>query len=537
MKLLITCIILLAVSSPALALDRVQLIQSRIRASISSILAPSDYLVIVNRVDSLDDAGASQIVDGAVRPLPGLSLGVDAKGEPVVSGQTGTSYNGPVAVQLVIDNQVRKETFQTLQKMLPEIMGGLRDDDELKVSQAPLRQPPVAVPQANPQMARDMSERQNPMQDNLKFLALLLITGGLFFWFLSRINFPKHAKDHPKMATHQDSPQLDDDAKKSAEVTPADFEVLDPEAVGLFLLKEVTEKRELIWYKWVKFAPAKHQRDVFGTLPSWILGFLQDIGEQKAFDEKDLAELSLHDLFNEIVLIEKSFKSQSQKHRAFLQWFPAQALRHVPKSAQATLSVETKRTLWALRPDLGNLVRTDGLSVDQVMVEPTASEVERCVHELATLPSTSIERGRDHGQDLVVRWTMIINELTEFSPIESQLQQAEAKLAPADHKRLMTRVAHLRTPLSFEAEHLKEWLRIVDPDDYQWWLNLFKDPEPWSLSEHLRPMRFAMFKQSAENANWKNWSEDQRKDSAARLLTGMRRILDPSWRGQEREIA
>ncbi len=45
------------------ALDRVQLVQSRIHASISSILSPTDFLVVVNRLDTLDDGGAAQVVE------------------------------------------------------------------------------------------------------------------------------------------------------------------------------------------------------------------------------------------------------------------------------------------------------------------------------------------------------------------------------------------------------------------------------------------------------------------------------------------
>ncbi len=176
-------------------------------------------------------------------------------------------------------------------------------------------------PALQSQSAPRSEDRPNQTQENLKFLALLLITGGLFFWFISRINFPQAKRENSQLGQRENPSATPDDAKKSAEVTAADFGVLDPESVGLFLLKEVMEKREVIWSKWIKFAPAQHQREVFGTLPSWILSYLQDLGKAHKMDEKELAEFSLHDLFNEIALIEKSFKSPYQKHKAFLQWF------------------------------------------------------------------------------------------------------------------------------------------------------------------------------------------------------------------------
>ncbi len=131
----------------------------------------------------------------------------------------------------------------------------------------------------------------------------------------------------------------------------------------------------------------------------------------------------------------------------------------------------------------------------------------------------------------------MINQLSEFSPIESQLQQAQTKLAKADFDRLLKSVAHLKTPLSFDDSQRKEWLRQIEPHDYQWWLNMYKQTPPWDLKQDLRPMRLAMFNQSAESSMWKDWSEDQRKESATRILNGFRKIIDPSWRNQELESA
>ncbi|NJL24867.1 MAG: hypothetical protein HC902_06645 [Calothrix sp. SM1_5_4] len=93
---------------------------------------------------------------------------------------------------------------------------------------------------------------------------------------------------------------------------------------------------------------------------------------------------------------------------------------------------------------------------------------------------------------------MLINQLTEFSPVASQVEQAKAKLKPEEFERLIKSVAHLKTPLDFDENQRKEWLRAVEPDDYYWWVHLHKEEPSWDLAKDLRPIRYAMFRQAAE---------------------------------------
>lgn len=541
MKNLILLLSLALLTPAASALDRVQLIQSKLHSSLSSILPASDFLIIVNRADTLDDGGASQAVDGSVKQLPGLDLGVDSKGQIVLQGHGANNYSGAVAINVVIENQVRPETYKTIEKLLPDIVGGLRDDDDLKIARGPLRQPASASSNTAPQITIQNSPGQEgaQTQENLKFLALLLITGGIFFWFMSKFNLPGRESEGSGKSGGRGSSQDDAEGKapQSPEVTAADFALLDAEAVALFLMKEVRDRREKTWARWVKVTPSVHQREVFRYLPAWLLSFFHTMAGKNPLTEQELASLSMGELFNEIALVEQSFKTPEQKKKAFLQWFPAQAIRFVPRKHQRALSEASKRTLWAIRPDLGNLVRADEMMIDQVMGEPSFPEVEACAKELMAWPSTSIEGGEEASADMVTRWIDLINQLTEFSPIDSQIEQARKKLTPNDLQKLLARVAHLRTPFSLSEAERKDWLRAVDPADYYWWTSLTKEKPTWNLKDHLRPMRWAMFSQAEKEAAHTKWSEEEKKKSSERILRGLRALLEQPSRGAERGAA
>lgn len=527
---------LLLVNLPAFAIDRVQLVQSKLQTSLSAILPRTDFIVIVNRVDSLEDGGTAQTVDGSVKMLPGLQLGVDSKGEIVRGDQGASSYNGPVSIQVMVEEKVRPETFKTIKNLIPEIVGGVRDDDEIKVTTGPLRQAPTVMNNSTPQITIQNSPDRNQTQENIKFLALLLVTGGLFFWFLSKLNFgdkfDRQSGANPSPYRSGES----EDTARSAEVAPADFSVLDPEAVGLFLLREVRQENPAAWLKWLKSAPSLHQREVFKHLPSWVLAYLQDLITTED-EQMDAEELSLHSLFNKIVLIEQSFKTPSQKKKAFLQWFPAKCLRFVPKKYQSALSDRSKIVLWSLRPDLGNLVRSDSLPLDQAMTEPTDTDLEFCHQELFSFPSVTLEQAANETKDVVLRWANMINQLTEFSPIESQLHQAELKLSSIEYARLLRSVAHLTTPFEFNESTRREWLRTIEADDYYYWLHLVKTTPGWQLENELRPMRLAMFRESELAKVHESWSEEDRKRSGARILHGFRITLDPNFRNMDSEAA
>src|SRR5690606_7109269 len=129
-------------------------------------------------------------------------------------------------------------------------------------------------PQPSPQ------QQNSQTQENIKFLALILLTGGLFFWFMSKFNMPSQKDKNASSGADRGS-QDDEKKKHDIVVHPEDFAVLDPEAVALFLLKGIRDKNENVWDKWIKNSPAVHQREVFKHLPSWILSYFQDLSAPK----------------------------------------------------------------------------------------------------------------------------------------------------------------------------------------------------------------------------------------------------------------
>lgn len=540
MKTLITLLTMWLAAPGAYALDRVQLVQTKIHSSLSAILPTTDYLVIVNRVDSLDDGASPQTVDGTFKQLPGLQLGVDSKGEIVRQDFTSGAYNGPVSINVVIEDKVRAETYKTIEKLLPEIMGGIRDDDEIKMARGPLRQPPILIPTSPQVSIQNGNENKNPMQDNLKFMALLLITGGIFFWFVSRLDLNK-GESSPGASNGSDRPHAGndrgDEKNKGPEVAAADFALLDAEAVALFLMKKVRDKDEETWPSWIQSTPSIHQREVFRFLPSWMLSFLKDASDRRAKSDQPQVLIPLSQLFNEMALVEQSFKTPIQKKKAFLQWFPAQALRFVPRGDQKLFSDTSKRTLWSIRPDLGNFLRVDGMQVEEVMQEPSDQDIENCVRELSQMPTVSFEFSNEGGKSMYLRWVALINQLTEFSPIDSQIEQAKTKLSEKDFGLLLNTVGHLHTPYAFSDSVRKDWLRQVDPNDYCWWLSLSKQTPSWNLKQDLRPMRFAMFNQAIADNACMHWSEEEKKKSSERLLIGFRTLLEAPSTGQDRDAA
>lgn len=510
------------------AVDRVQLIQSKIQSSLGSVLPKSDFLVVVNRLDSLNDGGASQVVDGALKMLPGLNLGIDSKGEIIAQGNSGVNYNGAVSILVIVDKQIKNETYKAIEKLMPEIVGGLRDNDEMKLSQAPLRQPDLKKNDSPQISIQNMMDNKNQMQENIKFLALLLLTGGLFFWFMNRLSHSQQPREaEPPTAKHSETHTNQDDEHNLLHVNASDFLVLDPATVALFLLKEVKDKKIDSWKKWIKSAPVIHQREVFKRLPSWVLSYLQDMRKKNSSKDSEDAKISLHDLFNNMSMVEQSFKTEAQKQKAFLQWFPAESLRFVSQRHQKSFSEKSKKILWSIRPDLGNFVKVDTLEVTELLKDASNSDIALCFEELHQLPSLDIEENIS-ADDAVERWAGLINQLKEFGAIDSQLAQAQNKLPDYEYLRLAHSVANINTPFEFSTSQRKDWLRAIVPEDYYYWLQSVKKVPTWNLETDLRPMRLAMFQDAEKAAHHKLWSEENRKISAERILISLRLVKTQS---------
>lgn len=521
-RIIATLFLLTIVATPAFAADRSSTVQGRIQSSLSNVLPKSDYLVIVNRLDELE-SGTAAPVDGFVRPLPGLSVGVDANGQVVNKDATGTDYNGPIVISLMIDPAVKNETFELIKKTMPELAGGLRDLDEFKVVRAVLRQP---LPPTN--SAPQVTIQNQPSQEKnagwtelARQMAAILLLGGIMIWFMSRLFDRERSPasstsgQHHSQAAHQEEP------KKRESII--NFEELDPHVVGLFLLKELQERRTSKIATWALQTEPSGQRRILKTLPGWTASFLEQRLSEKDVLKSAKAE-SASSVYREIAVLEQNLHTDVDRKRAFLAWFPAPSLRLVPRHQLSSISLSTKRTLMRIRQDLGNLVRVDDIDLESSNAEPTSEEVIATWSELETWKSRHVVPDRDLQQDAVTRLANVINSLTEFGPISQQLEQAKSRLSAIDFARLENEVVAVSTPLRWDLDRVKSWLRVVDPQDYQWWLSCCAQTPKWDFTTMLRPLRRAMFERAASEPLYMSWTENAKKEAAVRLLQQLRSI-------------
>jgi hypothetical protein len=196
----------------------------------------------------------------------------------------------------------------------------------------------------------------------------------------------------------------------------------------------------------------------------------------------------------------------------------------VPRSLQTSLTQKSKNCLWFYRPELGNFVSSAELTSDQMMNEPNFDEVHSCFSEISCWTSSAYILGERKKAGIVDTWMQIINSLTEFGPLESQIVQAKQKLNSEEFIQLESKIVSLQTPLSWDEQKRRNWLRILDPQDYLWWIQMLGTNPNWNLDLWLRPMRRSMFKFAEENPAFEGWSEEQKKVSSSQILSTMRSI-------------
>ncbi|HPI41353.1 MAG TPA: hypothetical protein PLJ21_11155 [Pseudobdellovibrionaceae bacterium] len=521
-------LLIISTTSFALAADRVSMVNSKIVNAISGILPASDYLVIVNRLDMMEDGGDTEAVtDGTLKALPGLTVGVDSKGNVVRQDALGNHYNGPVSIAVLLDRNVNAETVKTIKNSINEIIGGARELDEVKISQATLRQPPIQA--TSPVTVNNMppSSSQNNMQDHFKLAALLLMVAGLFAFLIGRVIPKNNAGQNAPRSSNNRSPESSPEEKKEnfKQDNFADqISKIEPQVVGLYLMKALKDKKMDHVAQWGHSSSASHQRDVFLSLPAWIAAYIENSIDRDNATVLDTLEVKPEQLLREITVIETNLKSDFFRAEAFLMWFPAQSLRMVPKKYQASFSSKSRSTLWHYRKELGEFVKAQVMSADQIMVEPSSEEVQICFDEMRKWPSSLYVQDQKQSHDAVTLWSDIINQLTEFSAIDGQLKQAEAHLSKEDYKKLLLQICYVESPMMWTPELVKSWLLIVDPNDYLWWSSLVQYQPQWNFSELLRPMRRAMFEFALQNPSYKTWNEQERKTSSERILAQMRHV-------------
>jgi hypothetical protein len=508
----------------AFAVDRAMAVHSRIEGALGNILHRSDYLVIVNRLDLLDDDGATTAASGQIRRLPGLAVGVDAAGRVIKSDDADGQYNGGVSISLILDPAVRDETYDLIQKSISELAGGLRETDEFRISRASLRQPLPPTNQS-PQVSvnNNMADPASKGTDLLRQLAVGLAVLGLFVWVLSRLlNRNKDNSPQPRIAPQEaakEAAEAADDRKKAEK----SFAELDPQLTGLYLIRAQTNRQSDRVRAWAHAAEPSTQRAVLMALPGWISSSLEKT-IQEAIKEKDQPRADVSAVYLEISVLEQNLRDPVERQRALLSWFPAVYLRDVSPHQRDLLSRDSRVVLWFLRPELGEFVKLENESFDQAIEEPSPIAIQRCYSEMESWNSKGIIGDRTQSRDPVSAIVAMLNQLKEFGPIDSRLKQAREKLSSDDFARLEKQVVSARTPLTWSQAQVKEWLRIVDPQDYIWWCQVIGQEPPWKLDTMLRPLRFSMFRNAQMDPVHKVWAEAQRKAAAERILVQLREI-------------
>jgi hypothetical protein len=508
----------------AFAVDRSLAVHSRIEGSLGNILHRSDYLVIVNRLDQMDDGGASAASSGQIRKLPGLAVGVDSAGRVMRNDEVLGEYNGGVSISIILDPAVQKETFDLIQRSLPEIAGGLRDVDEFRISRARLRQAPAPTNQS-PQVSvnNNMSPSSDKTNDLLKQLAIGLALLGLFVWILSRLlNKERESGFQPnRNLTQGDSEDLRNDSEKKN--AHKQFAELDPFLTGLYLIRAHKNSQMDRILSWAHSAEPSTQRLVLKSLPGWISSSLEKT-LQDSLKEKESKRIDIFSVYLEISVLEQNLINPVERQRALLSWFPATYLRDVPSHQRDELSRQSRMVLWYLRPELGDFVKEENDGFDEAIDEPSPMALQKCFSEIESWNSKAIIGDRSKLRDTVSALASMINQMKEFGPIESRLKQAREKLSSEEVARLETLVVSTTTPLSWGETQIKEWLRKVDPQDFVWWCHLLEKAPPWKLETLVRPLRLSMFKNAQREPLHLGWTEAQRKSSAERILTQLREI-------------
>jgi hypothetical protein len=514
-------------------MDRASTVHSRIESALSNILLRSDYLVIVNRLDQLEDGGSSTESTGQVRRLPGLAVGVDATGRVVRNEEASGQYSGGLSISVIIDPAVKDETYNLIQKNIPELAGGLRDTDEFRITRASLRQPPPPN-SAAPQVAvnNSVGDSKSANSDLLRQLAVGFAMLGLLIWVLSRmLNMHKQAQNPSSPSAN---PLGSDAEKESSEKERANKHIaeLDPTLTGLYLIRCQNQRQSDRLRGWVHAADPSAMRAVILALPGWISSTLEKTLRETIKDSSSpRADVSV--VYLEISVLEKNLRDPMEKTRALLSWFPAMYLRDVPSHQRDQLSRGSRMVLWYLRPELGDFVKLDGESFDTALVEPTPEAIQKCYDEMSNWTSKAIIGDRSAKRDTVDSLARMINQMREFGPIESRVKQAREKLSPDDFARLEKQIAWVRTPLSWNSSQLKDWLRVVDPQDYMWWCQVLGESPSWNMAELLRPLRLSMFQNAEQDPLYKQWPEPLRKQAAERILNQIRVVQLEQESGDE----
>ena len=544
--LLLVLTILLALSAlvvgeKAHAGDRVLEVQSRVNTALSAVLKRSDYLIVVNPVDVLEGGLESETANGAIKKLPGLRVGVDDKGQVVFGQASGSSYNGPVSVTVVIDNEVKEETVKTIEALLPEIMGGAQNSDDIKVRRALLYQPirEDAKP-AGPQITIQNLPPKDPIRielpkqemangDWMKFVSLLILGLGALMWLSGRNKSePQSQRPMPTMAPTHPHPGREDanDSGSGNDWDPRTLEDADPSVSTLYIVKMMHEKKLGKAYSLFSMSSPRAQRAVLTCMPAWLSAYTLDQFESMKTSHEKQAAADPGTILRELTVLDKALTgSEAYYATNFIQWLPDKALSYV--SAKSAMAVSTNMcvVLAFTRPDLASQFPFDESALLSNAKDLKPENMIEAYKEMQGWSSRMVD-SRRKAPSIVDTMVRVINGLNTFEEIDAKFASIQDKLKPADMANLRKRAVSLESLKGISDEQKKEFLRSVDPNDYVF-LSTFPGVEvsQWPIDKLMRPIRYQAFKFAAKEKVHEAWSAKDKSKASTRLLMQLRKII------------
>jgi hypothetical protein len=527
MKNLFLILVALFIAMPAFAGDRLLEVQSRLSAALSGILPKTDYLVVVNRIDALDNMGG-QVVTGVVRNLPGLKVGVDEEGQVVVKDGQNQLYNGPVSVTVVLDNDVANETYRAIETLLPEIMGGARGGDEIKLKKAVLRQaaeetqPQVVVNNAAPVPEAKPAATTS---DLYRVGALFLLGLGAILWFMSRKQGERDSgKNSPQHKSSNDGGRARDKADndlKSDNWDPKSFESFDPEVVGLYVLKCVRDGDLSRARSFFATASPLAQKAALGGVPGWCASYCLEVIEPKD-GEKEFKRVNPEMIMRELTVMEKAMKDDpSAKASALIQWIPTEAMSKVHPESLAAPSDSTRYAIISLRPDLARGFRYDE---NDALVSGMIFNAKAIVEAGKEMQAwrTRLVVAQNAKTSVVEAMAGIINRTETFIEIDEKLKGIHKKMSKMDWEAMQTKIVSRDTFHMMADVQKKDFLRLVDGADYFFCVATYNVASDWPLDLLLRPKRLAAFRASERMNAHDTWTEQQKREANTRVLEHLR---------------
>lgn len=536
MKNLVILFAISLFSFTASAGDRVMEVQSRVTAAMGNILDKKEYLVVVNRIDSLDAVGGQAVV-GHVRALPGLRVGVDEEGQVVVKDGLNAAYSGPVSVTVVIDNEVEMETYRAIETLLPEIMGGARGGDEIKIKRAVLKQP---AEEPQPQVVINNAPPQiDPKQlsgsgDLIKIGALFFLGLGAMLWMLSRRpgDSPAHPRTHPRS-----EPSHDKSDSKKGDWNPTAFDGFDPEVLGLYLLKCVSDGDVVRARCFLGSATPTVQKAALSAMPSWCASHCLEKIERKE-NAPEGTGVDPDAILRELTVLEKTVKDDpTAKATALIQWIPAEAMNNVHPESLAAPSDATRYAVISLRPDLARSFKydeNDALVAGLVFNAKAIAEAGAELHKW----KTRLVVARNAKTSVVDAMAGIINQTQSFNEIDQKLRNIQKKLSKLDWEALQPKIVSRGTFLDLTDLQKKDLLRAMEPADFFYLVKELNECGDWQLDGLLRPKRLAAFRAAETLDIHLEWTDEQKAAANGRVLQQLRAVcLGESNDGREESSA